>query len=579
MTSSAVLKTQTQTQTQTQIRMARMIWALSVLITLCVLSTGQVSLLRTVENTMRGAGIGTKGTTGTTGTTGAVVATTTTTVPRITEPWKKPPTYCYKGKNDWSDCAGVNLNYPATTPPPTTTLTTPAAGSSSALRSRSPFLCIHKPYCWKQLDWEHTDPPNDWVCPAPTDNNNNAKKKDLLFWDMNFHDSSMGEAAPLIEQKLNAATATATATATASGASHHWVELCNNKGSKPARRNYPYDYKECPYVAGGTEYLDGASAGYYTEHRQNVTDRYKATFGNDPYFRDKVSALIFSFSPSNFEFWIGLKKTLVLALWHVADKNRCTKETSQALFDKIRDLASDKEYPHIIGAYTVYHLEYIRHYTGLNPIFLPVTLLDALKGMPERWSQSRPEFLFNAEPNAYPTPPSRDGFTLINPKSMNGYEMADLTKYAGVVLYPYSISSGKFIEQYALEMPIFAPTPKLAATMLFDRTSTYWPYCPDKTAADHPPKHHDSPYDFDPNVRYDTNGEEAMPDAKFWAGFAEMYLLPCIEYFDSEDELFAKLESADRPAMSACMRQANKWRNFEELQNWCWATNYIQAYV
>lgn len=91
----------------------------------------------------------------------------------------------------------------------------------------------------------------------------------------------------------------------------------------------------------------------------------------------------------------------------------------------------------------------------------------------------------------------------------------------------------------------------------------------------HPQKHKNSPYDYNPNVRIDTDGINVEKDVTFWISFAEIYHWPCIQYYESFEQLFILLQKSDLNEMSSCMMQANKWRHFEELQNWCWVTKYI----
>lgn len=125
-----------------------------------------------------------------------------------------------------------------------------------------------------------------------------------------------------------------------------------------------------------------------------------------------------------------------------------------------------------------------------------------------------------------------------------------------------------------MNIPIFAPSVELAKTMVNDRTATYMPYCPGLKDGDLN-KHPNSPYTYSPNVRIDSNGPGAADDVKFWIGFAEIYLLPCVKYFDSWEEVENLIDAVDRKEMNRCMQQANLWRHFEEIQNWCWATNYV----
>jgi len=435
-----------------------------------------------------------------------------------TNVWAPPTTYCYKKGNDWSECAGDHLLYRPST--------------HKQLMSRQ-FMCLKEPFCWLQLDWRNMDPP-EWSCPV---------RKKLQFYDMSFHDSVMASAATTIEKNLNKI----------SNASHE-VFLCNCKHASSAKSNYHYAFKTCPKTP----------AGCHGGHHLNFKD-----YSNDGHFK-KSDALIFGFDASMFEEWMDADKPLVLALWHIANQFKCTTKSSQQLFDKIRQLAFDKKFNHIIGGNTLYHTEYIRHYTGLSPLYLPATLISAVDGL--TWTKQRNEFLWNS----HEMPPSNPAIKLVKAGHEGRYELADLTKYAGVVVWPYSITNGKSVEQYAMNIPMFAPTAEFAKTLINDRTATYGPYCARLTSAMHPEKHKDSPYEFNPNVRIDTNGNSVEKDVKFWISFAEIYRWPCVRYFESFEELFSLLEKSDLDKMSACMRQANKWRHFEELQNWCWVTEQIQ---
>jgi len=431
--------------------------------------------------------------------------------------WTPPVTYCYKNGNDWSECAGNHLLYRPST--------------RKQLLSRR-FMCFKEPFCWLQLDWKNTDPP-EWSCHV---------QNKLQFYDMSYHDTVMASAATTIEQSLNSISKT-----------NHEVFLCNCRHASTAIRNYSYPFKVCPKHPDRCE----------TRLRPQIND-----YVNNKHFQN-TDALIFGFPASMFEDWINSNKTLVLALWHIANQNKCTKISSQKLFDNIRRLASDAISNHIIGANTLYHLEYIRHFTGIEPIYLPATMISAINGL--TYSQQRPEFLWNS----HEIPPAHPSIKLVRASHRGRYELVDLTKYMGVVLFPYSITNGKSAEQYAMNIPMFAPTVEFAKTIINDRTATYWPYCPDMTSAMHPNKHVDSPYEYNPNVRIDTNGISAERDIKFWISFGEIYQWPCIKYFDSFEHMFHLLQTSNLIKMSACMKQANKWRHFEELQNLCWVTEYI----
>ena len=436
----------------------------------------------------------------------------------------KRPT-CYNQGNNWSACAGEHLLYP------------PATRNEILTRE---VMCLHQPLCWLQLDWRKTQPSN-WECPT---------HRNLVLYDLSYHDTVSANAATLLEKDLNILSRNS-----------HQVFLCSCKGGLTATHNYQYPFKVCPSQVKDGEPFN--SCHVRTELDPN-------SFNNDRHFQS-ADALIFGFGASMFEEWIFAGKNMILALWHVANQFRCDKMSSARTFKLIESLAHDRKQRHVIGGNTLYHLEYIRHYTGLNPIYLPATLISAVNGI--SWHQNRSEFLLNS----HMQPPANEKIKLVAQDAIGQYELTDLAKYAGVVYIPYSITNGKSAEQYAMNIPMFAPTIRFARSMINDRTATYDPYCPEMTSEMHPRKHVASPYEFDPNVRIDKDGEKTGADVEFWIAFAEIYRLPCIRYFDSWENMYAQLRSANLSEMSKCMKDANAWRHLEEVQNWCWTTRYVAS--
>jgi hypothetical protein len=371
---------------------------------------------------------------------------------------------------------------------------------------------------------------------------------------MSYHDFTQAAAATAIEMGLNARLG-----------KHHEVYLCNCKNARTAILNYKYPFKVCPTNKG----LECSWAIPYTAER--AAANYE-NYHNDAHFQG-ADALIFGFGSAMWEHWMTVNKTIVTNLSHRVNQHRCSGQASKATFNKVRFLASEAAERHVIGAAYVYDMEYVRHYTNVNPIYLPQTLVDALGGL--SWNQTKPDFLWigNKEMQI-PHELTTSKYRFLKGNHDGRYELKDLTAYAGVVVFPYSISAGKVLEHYSLNIPMFVPSVEFAKTMVNDRTATYMPYCPglrDAELFSHP----NSPYKYSPNVRIDSNGISAENDVKFWIGFSEIYLWPCIKYFDSWAQLITLIETSSRSEMHTCMKQANLWRHHEEQQNWCWVTSYV----
>jgi len=250
--------------------------------------------------------------------------------------------------------------------------------------------------------------------------------------------------------------------------------------------------------------------------------------------------------------------------------HRCSAESSRQNFANLRRLAASgpggahpNGLPNVIAASTIYDQEYIRHYMGANPLYLGANLFDAL---PEgRYVGSELVLLLNTHGLVKDFPgldealsrsksPWKDDsspISLVNTdQAFRGrYETYNLGKFKAVVYLPYFVTNGKIVEQRALNLPIFVPSPSFWADFVNDRTATYGPYCEGEGFADevHPGPHPNSPYEFSPNARPDMSdySDASRKDAAFWLGFSEIYQWPCVEKISSWEELVKLVENAD----------------------------------
>eukprot|EP00656_Telonema_subtile_P035460 TRINITY_DN39436_c0_g1_i2.p1 TRINITY_DN39436_c0_g1~~TRINITY_DN39436_c0_g1_i2.p1 ORF type:complete len:510 (+),score=46.32 TRINITY_DN39436_c0_g1_i2:53-1582(+) len=435
--------------------------------------------------------------------------------------WRPPPGgYCYRHGNDWSECAGDHLLYPA---------------RSEQQLYESEYMCLYEPYCWKQLDWRRKDPP-PFQC---------AIDRSLRLYEFSFHDGCMADQSSFIERRLNPL----------SNASHQ-VYLCNCKHADPAnKQHHTHSFKRCPRERN----LECDRA---PPSDQRSRDNFNA-YHDDPHFAG-ADALMFGFGPSMWEHWMAFNKTVIAWPAHRSNMGRCTAEQSASTFENIRRLAKSGatgKFPagptHIIGPGHLHEVEFLRHYTGIRPIYLPVSLFGVLQGI--TWSGSRREIIWNGDQslimrdpelgkeNLAATPARGLPFNFVDAKHEGWYETPKLATYTAVVYMPYSISNYKIVEQYTMNIPIFTPTPEFAArdkSLYNDRTSTYEPYCPTLTP-DMLKPHSNSPYEFSPDVRANRNGPSALEAEAFWIGFGEVYHWPCVLQFGSWRELMQLLRSTN----------------------------------
>jgi len=477
---------------------------------------------------------------------GVVITTTeegrgsTGTVSPLAVHWQPPVDSCYKKGNDWSACADDHLHYSSSNP--------------EIILNRY-YPCLFEPLCWKQLDWRNSDPPRI-QCPLD---------KNIQFYDWSLHDGTMASLSTALEVGMPNITG-----------SNMEVYLCNGKQSKGAIQNYHYDFRQCP----------SPQPPFINSWNSKASDEAGIHFFN--WFKDAPHALqadahITTFIPPMFDFIMSLNRTIIVNALHRVNLHRCSAEETNHTFENLIRLASSgpsgkysNNPPHIIAPGYVHDVEYVRHYTGIRPLYLPFSLLNVLPQslQGKEYNGENGMFIWNAQ--KFRVPSELANYTMIVPKN---YELSDLLKYRAAIVLPYSITNTKSLEQYEMNIPLFVPSPNFALELgLFhDRTATYGPYCSKFTNEMHPRGHHSSPFDFSPNARK-AHGDSAE-DELFWISFSEVYLWPCVEYFDSWIELGQKLgNSTDQTlySTSQCMKRSNKWRKWESESNLCWALKQMK---
>ena len=491
--------------------------------------------------------------------------------------------HCYRHGNDWSRCAGDHLPYRP-------------ASSQEELKSRT-YMCLYEPFCWKQLDWENEDPPiptptptsltssnsgSNIYCPATTTSGGYGQ---FRFMDWSLHDGVLASTSTALRERFGMKT----------------VINCNAKNSASSKRNYHYEkFDNCPtrptMIQRSWKYWKSPST------KDDATKSFYEFSKNDT-LGQSTDVHIVGFAPNLFEMLMVMNKTILLNMNHRVDMFRCSPEASRDTFRNLQRLASSSPSPtsttgsgltsrsgpsHIVAPQYLHDTEYIRHYTGIRPIFLPFSLLSILpkqpfKGTAEAGGKHCDTFIWNGDSNYIdkdvPTVIEESGLKFWTPSR---YELTDLLEYRGVVVIPYSITNTKSLEQYEMNIPMFAPTPEFASklgTLFGDRAATGPPYCPNLRDVDHAPPHISSPYDFSPNARARFDGANHSADEMFWFQFSEIYHWPCITYFDSWADLVDKLKDTATDdyliSRSKCMKQANKWRQYEFDTNMCWVLQQL----
>lgn len=378
--------------------------------------------------------------------------------------------HCYSHGNNWSQCAGDHLPY--------------RPSSHEHLLSRK-YMCLYEPFCWLQLDWEHRSPPttSNWKCPVLLNSSNSSIKhaptesKQFRFIDWSLHEGVLASLSSTLIESFH---------------QRGMVWNCNTKNSSQSSKNYHYQFQNC---ITRPQIMQRKWSDFPTSN-----DKYKVAesfhhWAKTDAFGKSMDVNIVGFVPSLFEFLMAMNQTILLHLNHRSDMFRCTKNASQDNFQNLIRLASSgltgtfQDAPlHIVAPQYLHDTEYIRHYTGIRPIFLPFSLQRILPKNSYSGVKNM-TFLWNTQHFPVPQELLDSKFQFWSPRR---YELIDLLEYRAVIHMPYSTTNTKILEQYEMNIPIFAPVPKFALELgLFgDRTATRTPYCPKLTDEEHAKPHH-----------------------------------------------------------------------------------------
>ena len=345
-------------------------------------------------------------------------------------------------------------------------------------------------------------------------------------------------------------------------------------GHKKDNSPYPYALK----MKGISVYqkLSPVINSEYLTHSTALTeDMIKRNFEfykNDPKIAS-VDAFMCYFPPAMCELWMPFNKTIVYAPAHRYNLGRCSKEEWGRLDEHLYTLAAMNSPIHVIAASSVYDSEYLRHYTGLDPILLFSSSLFYTANNP--YNPTRDEILVFDWLDGFGTDIQK--FTLKDVRTLYPrYQLSDLVKHRAVVYMPHSVMGYAMTELYSLALPLFMPSMKFMQTIKplgADRSSLSALYCKnpklDKDIKPHPCSLH--PYS--PNVEAKDD-----PEAEYyWMQFADFFQWPHVVHFDDFKDLERKLEAADFNNIHKLMVGTLEQRKGELVRNWCKVINSIQG--
>ena len=315
----------------------------------------------------------------------------------------------------------------------------------------------------------------------------------------------------------------------------------------------------------------------YTRHSTALTE--KMIKDNYDFYKDdkhiaSTDAFMCMFPASMCELWMPFNKTLILMPAHRYNLGRCTKEQWGRLDEHLNSLISMNSPKHVISAESFYDQEYLRHYTGIDP--LPLFSFSGFYTENNTYAPERPEILvFGTWDDRLRTKISK--FKIRDVHSIyRHYQLSDLVKHRAAVYMPYAVMSYKLTEVYSLNIPLFMPSMRyfrnVKRTIWHDRSSLGFWFCANQSLNNLMKPHPSSIHPYSPNVDVPED-----PEAEFyWLQLADFFYWPHITHFDDFKDLERKLESANFDRIHNLMVQENKCRREELLHNLCKVTKMIQ---
>ena len=382
-------------------------------------------------------------------------------------------------------------------------------------------------------------------------------KQSLTFWTSDLHDGSRIDMPSTL----------------ASSSLNQKVIVAGHKGTNSP---YPLVWK-MKGISTYNKKLSSVIAKEFLTHSQYITEdmvkRNFEFFKTDPQIKE-VDAFFCSFTAAMCELWMPFNKTIVYLPCHRYNLGRCTEESWKRLDEHLRILSTMDSPKHVIAAASAYDYEYMRHYTGFQPILLP-----SYGGFYTTNNPYNPTkdtiIVFGLSGWDFDSKVKK--FKLIDVrKQYSHYTLSDLTSHRAIVYMPHSVMSYTLTELYSLTVPLFIPSMKFLQTLKPlgpDRSSLSAYYCKNPGLDEKVKPHPSTLHPYSPNVE-----AEVDPEAEYyWMQFADFFHWPHIVHFDDLEDLEAKLDKADFEALHNLMVKEMKRKEGELISNWCKVINKIDS--
>ena len=148
------------------------------------------------------------------------------------------------------------------------------------------------------------------------------------------------------------------------------------------------------------------------------------------------------------------------------------------------------------------------------------------------------------------------------------FEYTDLASHPAIVLLPYQVSTMGLFEYYRMNIPIFAPSPKLLARWQVKyriMSELSWDMVFNKgrgKGGSVLPKATNVHYEYDPN---NVLSEDAV---EYWVKWADFYQWPHITVYEDFDDLTRKVKEADLMGTTGKMKVENENFRTRIMDDW-----------
>ena len=307
---------------------------------------------------------------------------------------------------------------------------------------------------------------------------------------------------------------------------------------------------------------------------ENDTREFFDYYRSDPLIM-KVNAFYCSFPSSLCEIFMPFNRTIIWLPAHRFTLGKCSRaEIDRLILHMQQSIEPNRQPKNFIAAGGRYDQEYIKYYTGVDAILLPVNSLWYAFNV-TNFTQNRSEILVG--PLQYQNHPlirnmtdaaivRNSSFRFSTSKTLyNHYSLQQITDHRAIVLLPYAVLSYGITELYALGIPIFVPTIEFLVQLelVTDRTLIDIHYCGRSLKfSDLPPQHPKSTHPYSPD---DLLSSEAIA---YWLQFADYYQLPYIQQFSSWIDLIDKLAVTNFQEVHDNMFKHNLIRRNVLIRKW-----------